>query len=78
MKQSAAPACPRCNRNDEVRKVAYEIARMDSSDHAVRDGYMLDGTVVRPDSSDWYCGAYAESFGTRRVYWGRPLTDRTQ
>jgi hypothetical protein len=45
---------------------------------AVRDGYILEGTVIRPDSADWYCGACLERFGTPRVYWGKFLSDRPQ
>jgi hypothetical protein len=43
-----------------------------------RDGYMLEGIVIRPDSADWYCGSCSETFGTARLYWGKFLTERTQ
>ncbi len=78
MKHAEAPTCPRCNRNSEVRKVALEFANMKGPHPAVRDGYILEGTVIRPDSADWYCGSCLETFGTPRVYWGKFLSDRTQ
>ncbi len=77
MKHSEAPICPRCNRNDEVRKIVDEFAAYPSH-AAVRDGYMLEGIVIRPDSPDWYCGSCSESFGSARLYWGKFLTDRSQ
>lgn len=76
MKQSETPTCPRCNRNSEVRKIA-EFANLNDL-QTVRDGYILEGVVIRPDSSDWYCSSCLETFGTPRVYWGKFLTDRTQ
>jgi hypothetical protein len=76
MKHIEAPACPRCNRNNEVRKIA-EFANLKETQPA-RDGYILEGTVIRPDSSDWYCNSCSETFGGARVYWGKFLTERTQ
>lgn len=78
MKQREAPACPRCNRNTEVRKIPYELADPETAGEPVRDGYVLAGTVIRPDSSDWYCRACAETFGSQREYWGRFLSDSVQ
>jgi ribosomal protein L37AE/L43A len=78
VKHREAPACPRCNRNDDVRKVPYELSELDDCNAPVRDGYVLAGTVIRPDSSDWYCVACAETFGAEREYWGRFLTDAVQ
>ena len=77
MKHSDAPVCPRCNRNDEVRKILdYRTAAGAFS--PVRDGYMLEGLVIRPDSSDWYCAFCSEIFGAARLHWGRFLSERTQ
>lgn len=76
MKHIEAPTCPRCNRNSEVRKIA-EFANLKEV-HPVRDGYILEGIVIRPDSSDWYCCSCSETFGTPRVYWGKFLSDRMQ
>jgi hypothetical protein len=76
MKHTETPICPRCNRNDEVRKIA-ECADLNDV-HPVRDGYILEGVVIRPDSSDWYCRSCSETFGTPRVYWGKFLSDRPQ
>jgi ribosomal protein L37AE/L43A len=78
MKHTEAPICPRCNRNNEVRKIALELADMNGPHRAVRDGYILEGTVIRPDSSDWYCNSCSETFGAARVHWGKFLTDRPQ
>lgn len=78
MKHSEAPTCPRCNRNDEVRKVPCEPADLNRSEAPTREGYVLAGTVIRPESSDWYCGACAESFAVEREHWGRFLTDAVQ
>ncbi len=76
MKHIETPTCPRCNRNSEVRKID-EFAGLKHT-HPVRDGYMLEGIVIRPDSSDWYCCSCSETFGAARVYWGKFLTERTQ
>ena len=76
MKHIEAPICPRCNRNSEVRKIA-EFANLNET-HPVRDGYILEGVVIRPDSSDWYCCSCSETFGTPRVYWGKFLSERAQ
>jgi hypothetical protein len=76
MKHTETPTCPRCNRNSKVRKIA-ELANL-NEDHPARDGYMLEGIVIRPDSSDWYCCTCSETFGTPRVYWGKFLTERPQ
>jgi len=78
MKHTEAPICPRCNRNNEVRKIAMELADMKDPHRPVRDGYILEGTVIRPDSSDWYCGSCSQTFGTARVHWGKFLSDRPQ
>jgi len=79
MKHIETPICPRCNRNSEVRKIAELANLADLKDtHPVRDGYILEGVVIRPDSSDWYCCSCSETFGTPRVYWGKFLSDRTQ
>jgi len=77
MKQTQTPTCPRCNRNSEVRKIA-ELASLKAPQPVLRDGYILEGIVIRPDSSDWYCSSCSETFGTPRVYWGKFLSDRTQ
>jgi len=77
MKHREAPICPRCNRNSEVRKIA-ESTDLNGVHPAVRDGYILEGIVIRPDSADWYCGSCSETFGTPRVYWGKFLSERTQ
>ena len=76
MKHIEAPTCPRCNRNSEVRRRA-QLADLKGA-HRPRDGYTLEGVVIRPDSSDWYCSSCSETFGTPRVYWGKFLTERTQ
>ena|SRR5581483_1838042 len=77
MKHSEAPVCPRCNRNDEVHKVLHEpVAHHPAT--PVREGYILEGIVIRPDSSDWYCSSCSEMFAAARVYWGKFLTDRPQ
>lgn len=78
MKHTEAPTCPRCNRNSEVRKIAAELASPKGPHPKVRDGYILEGTVIRPDSSDWYCNSCSETFGAARVYWGKFLSERTQ
>jgi len=77
MKQSDVPICPRCNRNDDVQKI---LAHPDAQGciTPVRDGYMLEGVVIRPDSADWYCRSCSECFGSARVHWGRFLSERTQ
>lgn len=77
MKQSNAPFCPRCNRNDDVRKIMDDPAAHGALTPA-RDGYMLEGIVIRPDSADWYCGTCSETFGAARLHWGKFLTERTQ
>jgi len=74
MKPNDAPVCPRCNRNDEVRKILGDPGAVSP----VRDGYMLEGIVIRADSSDWYCSSCSETFGTARLNWGKFLTERTQ
>jgi len=78
MKHTEAPICPRCNRNSGVRKIDMELANLKGDQPPMRDGYILEGTVIRPDSSDWYCCSCLETFGAARVYWGKFLTDRTQ
>lgn len=77
MKHREAPACPRCNRNDEVRKVANELAHLPTG-FPVRDGYVLAGTVIRPDNYEWYCEGCAESFAVPSEHWGKPLTESLQ
>ena len=77
MKQTETPTCPRCNRNSGVHKIA-EVANLKAPQSTVRDGYILEGVVIRPDSSDWYCSSCSETFGSPRVYWGKFLSDRTQ
>jgi len=77
MKQSDAPICPRCNRNDDVRKILDDPAA--AGEHVpVRDGYILEGIVIRADSSDWYCASCSESFAAARLNWGRFLSERMQ
>ena len=78
MKQSEAPVCPRCNRNSEVRKITAELTDLKDPRRPVRDGYILEGTVIRPDSSDWYCSSCLESFGVPRLHWGKFLSERPQ
>jgi len=76
MKPSETPVCPRCNRNDDVRKIMDEPAA--SPVVAARDGYLLEGIVIRPDSANWYCGSCSEKFGSPRLHWGKFLTERKQ
>jgi transposase-like protein len=76
MKQTETPTCPRCNRNNEVRKIAEFASQKETQ--PVRDGYILEGIVIRPDSSDWYCSSCSETFGAARVHWGKFLSDRPQ
>lgn len=78
MKHSEAPSCPRCNSSGDVKKLAYGLIAMPNPNPPVRDGYTLGSCCIRPDSPEWYCGACAESFGTKREYWGKPLTNRIQ
>ena len=78
MKHREAPACPRCNRNDEVRQYADDLEDHEDSVTGPRSGYKLAGTVIRPENPDWYCGACAATFGAEREYWGKSLTDRLQ
>ena len=78
MKHREAPACPRCNRNDEVRKFADEPEDNETCVTSPRGGYKLGDTVIRPDNPDWYCGACATTFGGEREHWGKSLTDRLQ
>ena len=78
MKHTEVPICPRCNRNSKVRKIAVEFANLKGPVPAVRDGYILEGTVIRPDSSDWYCSSCSETFAAARVHWGKFLRDRPQ
>lgn len=78
MKHTDAPVCPRCNRNDEVRKIMDDRTAAARALSPVRDGYMLEGIVIRPDSSDWYCALCSQTFGTARLYWGKFLSERMQ
>ena len=78
MKASETPLCPRCNRNDDVRKIMDDPSAAHDDLTPVRDGYLLEGIVIRPDSADWYCSSCSETFGSARVYWGKFLSERTQ
>jgi len=78
MKPNETPVCPRCNRNNEVRKVADDVTGALGPHAPAREGYVLDGIVIRPGSFDWYCEFCSESFGGARINWGRFLTNRTQ
>jgi len=78
MKHRAAPTCPRCNSNEDVKKIAYGILPSGQSAEAERDGFVLGGRCIRPDSPEWYCDACEETFGTWRESWGDPLTDKIQ
>jgi ribosomal protein L37AE/L43A len=77
MKHQEAPACPRCNRNSEVRKISYELVHLAARPPA-RERYVLAGTLIRPDNFDWYCDACAERFGAPSENWGRLLTELLQ
>ncbi len=78
MKQREAPQCPRCNRKDDVKKIAYGLIAPDPTAKLERDGYALGGCCIRPDNPEWYCDACEESFGASREHWGKPLSDRVQ
>jgi len=78
MKHVRAPTCPRCNSNDDVKKVAYGPARSGPQLQITHEGFVLDGHCVRPNSPDWYCSVCEESFGAGREFWGNPLTDLIQ
>ena len=78
MKESLAPSCPRCNRSDDVKKIAYGVMLAHVHPEMKCDGFTLDGRCIRPDSPDWYCAICAESFGAWREFWGAPLTELIQ
>ena len=78
MKLRRPPICPRCNSNEDVKKIAYGRLPSDVLGDANSEGYVLGGCCIRPDSPEWYCDACEESFGIYHGAWGEPLTDRIQ
>lgn len=78
MKPRRAPVCPRCDRNDDVKKIAYGRLPCDEPLELAQEGYVLGGCCIRPDSPEWYCDACEETFGARRESWGEPLSDSIQ
>ena len=78
MNHRSAPACPRCNSNEDVKKIAYGVLPSEKASELTRDGYVLGGCCIRPDSPEWYCDACEETFGTWRESWGDMLTDMIQ
>ena len=75
MKPRQVPLCPRCDSNEDVKKIAYGRLPSDEPLELALDGYVLGGCCIRPDSPEWYCDACEESFGTRRESWGVLLSD---
>lgn len=78
MKRLSPPVCPRCNTNEDVKKIAYGCLPCETPEEADSEGYVLGGCCIRPDSPEWYCGACEESFGTERDSWGELLTQTIQ
>jgi len=78
VKRVPAPTCPRCNSSDDVKNVAYGLPRSVRQLEISRDGFVLDGHCVRPNSPEWYCSVCEESFGAGREFWGNSLTDLLQ
>jgi hypothetical protein len=78
MKPCPAPICPRCDSNEDVKKIAYGRLPSDDPFEAALEGYVLGGCCIRPDSPEWYCDACEETFGTCRESWGEPLTSSIQ
>jgi hypothetical protein len=78
MKHHRTPTCPRCNSNEDVKKIAYGRLPCEMPKDVAAEGYILGGCCIRPDSPEWYCDSCEESFGTWRESWGEPLSDRIQ
>ncbi|MDR3746588.1 MAG: hypothetical protein P4M04_00265 [Acidobacteriota bacterium] len=78
MKHRLAPNCPRCDSNEDVKKITYGQPASETTLEMSQDGYVLGGCCIRPDSPEWYCDNCQESFGSWRESWGEALTDQIQ
>jgi len=78
MRHRDAPNCPRCDSNEDVKKIAYGQLPTNTTFGLNQEGYVLGGRCIRPDSPEWYCDACEETFGAWRESWGDLLTDRIQ
>jgi hypothetical protein len=75
MRPRQVPTCPRCNSNEDVKKIAYGQLPSDRPADLAPDGYILGGCCIRPDSPEWYCDVCEETFGIWLESWGEALSE---